>query len=295
MYIKAFPHPELLPTTQSVLQGISGDVLQRPASEILNSNFIKEKAGLLAFCRLMFFWRMYLQSNDTHPSTTHMWMRKLRHQDKLLCCFTQNIDGLEGLAQSHCPDPEGAGGSIEDVVRIHGDLFYLRCTYCGDSQEWKDEHSSSLIFEGSATCSSCEADRKSRWQAGKRYNSGGRLRPRVVMYGDTGDGTEAGAAVETALTSRPQLFFVMGTSLHGSGARGLVTRMATQVHEEPGGLVVFVSHEKPKHPNWKNTTDYHVEMSCDEFVLDLQTRVDRLNTELVSLPGSEYYIETNHP
>lgn len=275
--------PSLLPTPQTVIDGLSTNILQAKAGRAFDLDFIQDPFGILAFSRLCYLWREYVRQKVTPPSPCHQFVRHLRHQQKLLCCFTQNFDHLEGEAEEHIPDREEPDVVVKDVVRLHGDLSLLRCSHCGDMSEWKDEQSACLVAEGTVPCAACEEDGNKRKEAGKRKSKCGRSRPNIVMNGEQGQGFEAGFALDVVLESQPQLLLVMGTSAMNHGSRSLITKLAASVHNEPGGLVVFINQSPPTHPNRDVTIDLHVSMSCDHFVEDLQTRVLRLQTKQVRL------------
>ncbi|KAJ3319923.1 NAD-dependent protein deacetylase sirtuin-1 [Boothiomyces sp. JEL0866] len=53
------------------------------------------------------------------PSPSHMFIKKLEEQGKLLRNYTQNIDTLENIA------------GIKNVVQCHGSFATAKCIYCG--------------------------------------------------------------------------------------------------------------------------------------------------------------------
>lgn len=128
------------------------------------------------------------------PSDAHKFIRTLRDQRKLVRCYTQNVDGLESrenlsmdlscgkgsrsrftpkaLALPTHPthmlkDGQLYGGC--EVVPLHGDLKYLRCTFCQERFDWEESGHDRTYLSGSATqCDRCVEIDEVRRAGGKR-------------------------------------------------------------------------------------------------------------------------------
>lgn len=70
-------------------------------------------------------WEMRSESREmfgsARPNGTHRAVRQLEIAERLLCCVTQNVDGLHAAA----------GTSAERLVEIHGTTQKVECQSCG--------------------------------------------------------------------------------------------------------------------------------------------------------------------
>lgn len=163
-----------------------------------------------------------LRVKDTTP--THKFIRTLAESGRLLRCYTQNIDGLEGreglatdLAlgavngrkRKRCslagvPGEIGiAEGEVNDigggdrkgevvtapkrgcqVVQLHGELDTLRCMHCQGTCGYDEEKVAALMDGRAPDCPQCVVKDRERREAGKRGTRVGGLRPNIVLYGE---------------------------------------------------------------------------------------------------------------
>mmetsp|Transcript_18895 Transcript_18895/g.44466 ORF Transcript_18895/g.44466 Transcript_18895/m.44466 type:complete len:324 (-) Transcript_18895:384-1355(-) len=93
------------------------------------------------------------------PTITHCFLTLLSRKDKLLRVYSQNIDGLEHLAQL----------PTERLVECHGHFRTASCTRCGRSADDMDEIRKTVIEEQKApTCRHCK----------------GYIKPDIVFFGE---------------------------------------------------------------------------------------------------------------
>ena len=131
-------------------------------------------------------WRRCLIAK-AQPNPGHAALAELEKRKPSFTLITQNVDGLHDRAGSR------------NVLKLHGDIWWVRCTACG--REHKDE-------------------RAPQPELPPRCRCGGLLRPGVVWFGEplpTRVWSEAEQATRSA-----ELFLVIGTSAVVYPAAGLV-------------------------------------------------------------------------
>ncbi|KAI5785024.1 DHS-like NAD/FAD-binding domain-containing protein, partial [Peziza echinospora] len=191
---------------------------------------------------------------DTTP--THKFIRTLAETGRLLRCYTQNIDGLEGregLAtdlklgkgtnrkRKRCSLAEISGGEAPSVitapprgcqvVQLHGELDTLRCMHCQGKCEYDDEKVQSLMDGMAPDCPSCLEKDKERREKGKRGTRVGGLRPNIVLYGEEHPQGDLIGQISTAdISAKPDMMIIFGTSLKVHGLKKLVKAFAASIH-----------------------------------------------------------------
>ncbi|MCJ1245773.1 hypothetical protein MMC30_002977 [Trapelia coarctata] len=263
--------------------------------DLFDSSLWKDKLSTSVFYTFMASLRRKIREEVKETSTTHQFIRQLRDQKKLVRCYTQNIDGLEGR-ESLCTDLSRGKGSKSrftkkamqlpnssteylpggvmdggcEVVRLHGDLDILRCTICKTRCGWEEHNSEAVFAAGEAPrCEDCAAQDEDRKHRGKRSIAVGSLRPNVVLYGEEHPAADTLSALTTHdLRFGPDVLLILGTSLKVHGLKVLVREHAKAVHRKIGkkGKVIFVNLTPPPGSVWKNVIDYWVAMDCDEWV-----------------------------
>lgn len=226
---------------------------------------------------------------------THGFIRVLRDTNRLIRCYTQNIDGLEareGLCTDmnrgngcrtrfsrksmklpRTPARQLPGGDLDggcEVVQLHGNLAVLKCSMCRATCEWEEQDREAHFQIGEAPpCPSCEVLAQDRRDRGKRGTAVGFLRPNIVLYGEEHPSADSiGKLSVHDLSLAPDLLLILGTSLQVHGLKLLVKEFAKSVHarNRGKGKVIFVNLSKPSESVWKNVIDYWVSMDCDEWV-----------------------------
>ncbi len=129
-------------------------------------------------------------ARDAGPNAAHLALARLeREHAGRVTVVTQNVDDLHERAGSR------------NVLHMHGELFKLRCTACGEV--WAEDGDA---FPHSA-CIACAAV--------------GTVRPHIVWFGEVPHGLDE----IFALLERCDLFLSIGTSGHVYPAAGFVTEV----------------------------------------------------------------------
>jgi NAD-dependent deacetylase len=130
------------------------------------------------------------------PNAGHKALVELEIRKRNFTLITQNVDGLHDLA--------GSG----TILKLHGDIWSLRCTQCG--RKWPDRRAPLPTLPPHCAC-------------------GGLARPGVVWFGEalpSGMMLEAEHAVESA-----DVLLVVGTSAIVYPAAGLIPLAKSQGHK----------------------------------------------------------------
>ena len=268
--------------------------------------------------------RQKIRAEVKATTPTHRFIRTLRDSQRLMRCYTQNIDGLEAreglcnelergkgsrtrfskksMALPKAPTRTLQGGDQDggcEVVPLHGDLDVLRCTLCQKTCGWEGGREALLLNGKAPECMSCTLQDQGRRNRGKRGSKIGTLRPNIILYGEEHPAADAISAITTNdLSFGPDVLLILGTSLHVHGLKVLVKEFAKAVHARAGGKrkVIYVSLTKPSESVWRDVIDYWVAMDCDQWVAgmkrhrpdiwQIQTELKPQVTKVVSSSGS---------
>jgi NAD-dependent SIR2 family protein deacetylase len=270
--------------------------------DLFDARVWKDPATTAMFHQFIASLRQKIQKEVEDTSLSHRLIKALRDGGRLMRCYTQNIDGLEGREGLETNMARGTGtkrrfmrktfqeprpsqtirtdfdGGCE-VVQLHGDLKKTRCTLCQHVSDW-DETATSCFLDGEApSCKQCMKKNDEREAKGKRGMSVGLLRPNIVLYGEEHPSNHLLAPfVPFDLSSNPEVLVIMGTSLKVFGLQKIVKDFAKQVHsrKDGKGKVVFVNRTKPAESVWEDVIDQYIAMDCDDWVRDLRVRREDL-------------------
>ena len=153
---------------------------------------------------LVWEWYDWLRGliHAAQPNPGHLALAELqRREPSRFTLVTQNMDGLHELAGSH------------DVVKLHGDIWILRCTQCG-----RQGRNRQVPLDPLPPLCRC----------------GGLLRPAIVWFGEMLPEDQWERAVHAAQNA--DTFVAIGTSALVYPAAGLV-----QVARHSGARVAIVN------------------------------------------------------
>ena len=242
-------------------------------------------------------------------SEVHKFIRVLRDGGRLVRNYTQNIDMLE-KREGLCTDlsrgvgskgrfnpklrkesregQDHEGGKFDngvEVVQLHGNLEYLRCTLCLKLSDWEEDDRHLTMLSGEAPpCPHCLKKTETRQENGRRGLSVGTLRPDIVLYGENNPHDAAIGDLSTHdIKIGPDMCIILGTSLKVHGLKLLLREFSKAVHDR-GGKVIFVNNTKPSDSIWGDVIDYWVEWDCDAWVRDVKARREGIWTPQGSSP-----------
>lgn len=213
-------------------------------------------------------------SLNAAPTPFHQWLGQLQGEGRLLRVYTQNIDGLEMKAGLHTypnlqsdliPNP-----SVH-CISLHGSLLRLRCQSCNNT--FLTETYLHILCHGSLPhCDSCHRASENRMLHGKRKLPLARIRPDIVLYGDTFHPAAdyiTGVAKQDMKTI--DLLLVVGTSLRIPGTRDIVRNFSRQLRAQDSKgrssiRSVFINMEKVSDGGRaEKYFDAWVEGDCQQF------------------------------
>lgn len=256
--------------------------------DLFDISLFRSNETLLIFCTFM--EGLYKFSLQAKATETHKFIKTLKEKNKLLRCYTQNIDSLEKSLNLNCGIDSAKFNEIElglarsfrenwkdlDVVQLHGNLHKLSCTQCLTHYEWTPERQNKLKEGENPECANCHSKFQERLYAGKRMTGNiGILRPDIVLYGENHPQSEILAkGLNIDMGMKCDLVLIMGTSLKVDGVKKLVRSVSKNVRER-GGKVVFVN-KTPAAKQFASLIDYEVLCDCDDFVRALRNEIPDL-------------------
>lgn len=255
--------------------------------DLFDISLFRDEITLQIFCTFM--ESLYTSSLGAKPTETHKFIKHLKDKNKLLRCYTQNIDGIEskinlntGIKSSdfcleNLASKFNKSWKNLDVVQLHGDLNQLTCTQCFATFDWTKMYQDMLSNGDNPECSKCYEKYQQRMYSGKRLTGNiGILRPGIVLYGENhpqSDILTQGLNID--IRSKPDLLIIMGTSLKVDGVKKLVKGLATSIHEK-GGKVLFINKTPVSSSQWESHIDYQILCDCDDFVKILKQEIPDL-------------------
>jgi NAD-dependent deacetylase len=148
-----------------------------------------------------FVWTWYEERRraiaQAQPNAGHFALAELERQKPAFTLITQNVDGLHDLAGS------------KNVIKLHGDIWLLRCLSCGAER----------------------VDRSELNELPPHCACGGMMRPGVVWFGEMlPDGVMERAA---AAVRKADVLIVAGTSAQVYPAAGLIPMARAVIEINP--------------------------------------------------------------
>jgi len=130
---------------------------------------------------------------EAKPNKAHLALAELEKAGTDVRILTQNIDGLH----------QAAGSNPDNVLELHGTMFTVRCTDCGDTNEMRSALERVEAGEEDPPCVKC----------------GGILKSGTVMFGENLDEWTFEWATRSCLVCTH--FWAIGTSLTVHPVAGL--------------------------------------------------------------------------
>lgn len=256
--------------------------------DLFDISLFRNQETLLIFCTFM--EGLYKHSLAAKATETHRFIKTLKEKNKLLRCYTQNIDSLEkridlncGINSSEFNEIDNGAGKLFrdnwkslDVVQLHGNLHKLLCTQCFSHYEWTPEAQKMLEQGENPECENCNLKYQERLYSGKRLTGSiGFLRPDIVLYGENHPQSEMlTRGLNIDLSIKSDCLLIMGTSLKVDGVKKLVRSLAKSIHDR-GGKVIFIN-KLPLPKQWASLVDYEIISDCDDFVRLLKREIPDL-------------------
>ncbi|KAK6463789.1 DHS-like NAD/FAD-binding domain-containing protein [Scheffersomyces coipomensis] len=251
--------------------------------DLFDISLFRDELSLSLFCTFM--ESLYQSSLKAEATETHKFIKLLKEKNKLLRCYTQNIDSLEksidlnmGINLNEFNDSKTFNQSWKnlDVIQLHGNLHKLSCTNCFTNFDWNEKYRHQLANGLNPECAECYRKYEERLYSGKRLTGNiGILRPDIVLYGEHHPQADILAqGLNVDLRARPDLLIVMGTSLKVDGVKKLVKSLSASIHSK-GGKVIFVN-KTPLSKQWDSYIDYEILSDCDNFVKILKKEIPDL-------------------
>ncbi|TPX32758.1 hypothetical protein SeMB42_g07582 [Synchytrium endobioticum] len=235
--------------------------------------------------------------SNAQVTATHHFIKHLHESNRLLRCYTQNIDGLEARLgmpsdleysksrpsnrESNTPTSKRSCNITgARVVRLHGDLDSLICTLCKSKYAFSDQDVLKFKAGQAPACPKCIENDERRRAQGRRTISVGTLRPNIVLYNEHhNQGDVIADLTAQDLRKKPDLLIVMGTSLKVHGIKHLVKDIAKAVHAVPNRLVILVNRVELGKAEWDDIFDYHIEAHTDDAVRLIECLMEHMDGE----------------
>ncbi|KAI0236994.1 NAD-dependent deacetylase hst3 [Massospora cicadina] len=253
----------------NLLKSNNGTVVR--GQDLFDANLFRSPETTGIFYRFMGEFKDMI--GNCKYTKTHSFIKRIHDSDKLLRCYTQNIDDLEvGLTLSTDlePNPRQA-----QVVQLHGTMSRVVCTRHPTQHfyEFSSEYVEGFKNGEAPDCPACVDLQQKRAELGKRTNGSGTLRPDIVLYNEPHPmGEVIGKLQCHDLRKKPDFLLIMGTSLKIPGCKRLVKEAAKIVHSYKHGKVIFVNLTEVSHSEWNGVIDYHFQCLTDAWV----DKVDKL-------------------
>jgi len=175
-------------------------------------------------------WRRQIIAR-AEPNAGHRALAELEHRKPDFALITQNVDGLH--------DHPGS----RRALKLHGDIWRVRCTRCGHESEDRRPALPSLPPE---------------------CGCGGHLRPGVVWFGENLDGNVLHESEK--LAQNAEVFLAIGTSAVVYPAAGLI-----DIARRGGAVIVEVN---PDQTAFSDRVDYAFRGPSGEVLPRLLTQAD---------------------
>jgi NAD+-dependent protein deacetylase SIR2 len=235
--------------------------------ELFDASCFSDPAKTKLFYSFMSYLKQTCQ--QAQVTDTHLFLKYLSDEKKLMRVYTQNVDDLDhrcGLS---------VGYTVNDnVVPMHGSLDRVKCTICAYSSDFDD--SLVTLFQSGCTkaCPRCTTMNQTRIDQGKRKIAIGLLRPDIVLYNEHHCRGDDIALLQNKDIKKADVIMVMGTSLKIVGVKRMIKSFAESVRDR-GGVVVFVNRTEVG-KEWDDIFDFQV-------LGDADMAVERIREEMNAL------------
>ena len=148
--------------------------------DLFDASLFRDEATTRIFWTFMGELKALIGQANATP--THRFIHELHSSNKLLRCYTQNIDGLEARL--------GMSSTLQDansppaVVQLHGDMDCLVCCRCQKLHDFKLEWVGVYKGGSAVECLRCHDESATRVANSRRATPVGLLRPNIVLYNE---------------------------------------------------------------------------------------------------------------
>jgi|SRR5215471_7496613 len=122
-----------------------GGLFEKYGRQVFSANSFQHTKEAAAHFKFVSAFKA--QCDQAQPSVTHQFITKLAGINKLLRCYTQNVDGLEIKA--------GMDAFPEKLVQLHGSIHFITCSRCYYQREWDEEVTAAFSTGASTGCTHC--------------------------------------------------------------------------------------------------------------------------------------------